>query len=311
MDVRWAEDGSVYLASGKAGVYELEVDSEQLDARKVLFPRVGGGSLWFSTRLAASSTHIAAAAPAHSLVWKRLDDSASSPELPFAAVEDMDIREDRIVVLGAQRDGRGVWSPDGAIAWIGPLRSGPLKLEPVYYSMSGPGARTMADCTALGIGGVRFLADGSFLVVPGVEEGIYLYAPSGELLRTWQGESAQLDLGCEVSPEIAVKLSGDGHFRQLSFINKRRTLDEILPLPAGPALVVREVSEGNTSWRLALLGLDGGVASTTLPVRSRSGYSHLRGDVRGDEVVLLLLEYGELDDPPVEPPRLIFLRVSP
>ena len=34
------------------------------------------------------------------------------------------------------------------------------------------------------------------------------------------------------------------------------------------------------------------------------------GDVMGDNVVLLLVEHGDLDLPPAEPPRLTLLRLS-
>ncbi len=310
MDVRWAGDSTLFLAAGKVGVYELQVGSGVLSSRKVLFPELEDGRLWLSARLAVSPSFLVAAAPVHSLAWKRRDGSSSSPELPFAAVVDMDMHQDRMLVLGAQRDDEGVWSPDGAIAWLGSLGAELGDLTPVFFSRDGAGARNMGDCAVLETGAVRFLADGSFLIVPGVEEGVFLYGPTGRLVRTWQADAIGLDVGCDLSPELHRRLASDGHFRQLDYLNRRRTLDEILPLASGPALVVREVSQGSTSWRLELLHPDGSVASAALPVRSGSAYSHIRGDVLGDEVVLLMLEYGDLDVPPAEPPRLVQLRIT-
>jgi hypothetical protein len=90
-------------------------------------------------------------------------------------------------------------------------------------------------------------------------------------------------------------------------INEMRIADEILSFPQGPGLVVRSAAPEGTVWELYLLLAGGSTVASRLPVTSASGLSHLRGDVRGDKVVLLVSEYGrpDLEQAPPVRPRLI------
>jgi len=103
------------------------------------------------------------------------------------------------VILGGRKDAKGRYSHDGAIAWLGGLSEGAAGLKPIYFSVAGRGAQPMAECAVLELGAVRFLSDGSFLVVPGVEPGIYWYDAAGDLVRTWESEALGLGGLCSAA----------------------------------------------------------------------------------------------------------------
>jgi hypothetical protein len=229
--------------------------------------------------------------------------------LSFAAILDLDANGHRLLLLGAQKDEQERFAPDGAIAWIGSLTRDLADLRPVYYSSSGPGAKTVANCGLFDLGAVRFLRDGSFLVVPGVEPGAYLYSAAGKLSRTWDTAQIGLDSGdCEtLDGKLRNRLYADPEPR-FAWLNQRRTLDDILALPGDPGLIVRRVAQGRTSWELKILGREGKITTVALPVRSTTDLAHLRGDVRGDRIAILVSEYGKHG--PAAPPRLILARIT-
>ncbi len=301
MDVRWAGDSSVLIAAGKAGVWEVFLKGGA--APEVVIPGGRGpGRFWLASRLARSATHLVVAPPVFSLAW-RSEETATLREEPFDAIVDLDVFEDRFVVLGARKDGEGRFSTDGAIAWQGKLAAGLDDLDPIYYSLSGPGAKPMADCWILELGAVRFLRDGSFLVVPGVEPGLYWYDASGSLKRAWESEALGLDGACSgTRPGLAANPEA-----QFAWVNQRRVLDDILPLPAGPGLLLRDVVDGVTRWHLKVLHPDGSITTGEVPVTSTTGQAHLRGDVRGSRVALLVVEYGR--ERPAATPRLVIAEV--
>jgi hypothetical protein len=252
-------------------------------------------------RVAASREFLVVAAPVFSLRWKR--PGGTSHNLAFAAIVDVDVYRNRLLILGAQKDERERFAPDGAIAWLGSLDKGLSDLRAVHYSASGPGAKTMGACGPLDLGAVRFLGNGSFVIVPGVEPGAFLYDPAGKLVRTWDTTAIGLDDDCAgLSREQQLLLSAQPEPRY-AWLNQRRLLDDVLPLPQGPGLIVRSVSQGRTRWQLKQLRRDGGIDTYDIPVPSHTALSHLHGDVRGGRIVFLLSEYGK--DGPTAPARLV------
>ena len=94
-----------------------------------------------------------------------------------------------------------------------------------------------------------------------------------------------------------------------AWLAARRTVDEMVILPSGPALIVRSVatSKGLT-WDLLEFIEKQRPRTTRLPITSKSSLSHLRADVDANGRLLVLrLEYGELNAPPTEPPALYIL----
>lgn len=147
----------------------------------------------------------------------------------------------------------------------------------------------------------RFLEDGSFVIVSGVDPDIFLYSPSGKLMRTWNTDALGIDTDCELSRERKRTLSMDWALRH-EWLSHRRIVDGILPLPQGPAVIVRTVVDGTVSWTLELLTTEGGHRSYRVPFTASSIYARLRGDVRDRKVALLQsdLRAEEVAEPEVK-----------
>jgi hypothetical protein len=56
---------------------------------------------------------------------------------------------------------------DGTIAWIGSLSKGMADMRPLMKGRAKPGGKDMARCSILETGAIRFMPDGSVIVVPG------------------------------------------------------------------------------------------------------------------------------------------------
>lgn len=297
-DVRWAGDGSVLLAGGRDGLLELPIAG---GAPRVVIPGASArDGFWLTSRVAASTSHLAVASPVFSMAWtprSRLDLAQDV----FEFVVDLDIDGDRVAVLGAKKDPEKGFAPDGAIAWVATLGSKELTdIKPIYYSLAGPVALPMANCGMLETGGVRFLPDGTLLVVPGVEPGVFLYDRSGRLVRSWETQPLGLDTDCRLGKgeERLIAASLEHRFARL---NARRTIEDILPLPQGPALVARRFEDGVVRWQLLVLQQDRH-AAYELPFTSSSPKARLRGDVRNGKLAFVIQDLGIRDLPP---PRLV------
>ena len=308
-DVRWSGEDSVFVSAPLVGLFELRLSKgKAVLGEKLVAAGRGSGTFFLPAYVGSSSRFLAFAAPFFSLGWRDRSDRTTRLDFPFAAVTDIDVTGDRLLILGAQMiDDK--WAPDGAIAWIGSPAKGLRDLKAVFHSRSGPGARDMDACAILELGAVRFLPDGRYVIAPGVEPDIYLYSPAGKLVKTWQTRALGIDAECTLNDQERYRFSADQDGRW-AWLSKRTTLEDILPLPEGPGLVVRSCRNGSTRWELIVLREGAAPFRYTLPVTSPSTLSHLRGDVRGDQVIMLLAEYGRPSRQP-EPavkPRLIRFR---
>ncbi len=297
-DLRWASADSLFLAAGKSGGLRLRFEPDWGKPEAVV---PAGPSLWVAARTGVSPKYVVMGAPAHSLAWRKLP-AGELKAAPLDTIVDLDVFDSRLLALGARKDERGRFSPDGAIAWIGSLDKDLADLKPVHFSAAGPGARPMDACGAFETGGVRFLGDGTFIVVPGVEPGVYLYDSAGRLLRSWETRNVGLDAECGLSDEQLMQMSASLEARA-AWINQRRVLDDVIALPQGAGLVVRRTAGGKTGWDIKILGRDGKVSSHAVPFTLPSPHWHLRADVRGDRIAWLIKEYAVSARP--SPPRLI------
>ena len=304
MDVRWSGERTVVVAGARAGLLEVPVDG---GPPRVVIP--GGsskGGFWLASRVAASNGLFAIAAPSFSLAWK----GPSQTELmqhSFEFIVDLDVAGDRLAVLGAEKDERG-FAPDGAIAWIATLGSKELTgLKPIYYSVAGPVARPMADCGMLETGAVRFLQDGSLVLVPGVEPGVFLYDRTGRLVRTWETRDLGIDAECGVNEaekkRIAVEIKS-----RVAWLEPRRVVEDVLPLPQGPGLIVRSVAGGATRWQLKVLLADQRIATYDLPFTA-SPRARIRADLRDGKIVFLIREMTQTLD--AAPPARLVVTTAP
>ena len=305
-DIRWVADDVLYVGAAKEGVLRLPFEPAWGHPSPVLSTTTGHRNVWGASRIGISRDYLAGAPEAFAVGWKRLPDGPLEVE-SFDGIVDLDVWRDRLVVLGVRRDEQGRFAPDGAIAWVGSLSKGLKDLKVVRYSIFGPlTLGSMASCGPFGIGGARFLPDGRFVVVPGSEPGVFLHDASGKLLRTWETGSLGIDTDCRMKEEQRRQLLSDLQART-EWINRRRTLDEIVPLPHGFGLAVRSFTDGAARWRLVVLAENGKVSSLELPFTCPAPTCELRADVRGDRIAFLVSPA----DPSSNVPRRLVLTSLP
>ena len=198
---------------------------------------------------------------------------------------DIDVFKNRLLVLGAMRSPTA-FSPNGEIAWVGSLDTGLKDWKNVLTSQDG--AAGLDHCGGgKGLGKVRFLPDGSYLIAPVVEPGLILFSAQDMRQTTWDTTALRLDHGCDIEPGPVLKrFDAEPEFRR-TWINSRRLVDEILPT-VPPTAVVRNFREGRTRW--TLLTLAEKPHEIELPITSDSPKAHLRGDLHDGKLALLIFD---------------------
>lgn len=307
-DVRWASDNSVYLSRAMHGVVEMSLAETPVkrgqpipDAR-TLRPSVKQAPQ--AERLAVSSRYLATASRAYNLTWRSRQRSANGAvrfeHAVVGNIDDIDLWNDRIVLLGTPMlrtfDPKSPYENKGGIAWLGTLSPKLNDLKPVLFDLTGPALQHHWACSTIGLGAARFLKDGSFVVVPGYQPGAHLFNPAGKLVRSWNGNEIGLTTGCSgMTVEEGTRL-GSTIEGILSWLNARRVLDDVIPLPEGPGILVRYLGDdGKLHWELRILRPAGGVEVHALPLESRSLNTRLHADVRGTKVAFLLASARYLD----------------
>jgi hypothetical protein len=308
-DVRWSSAKDLYLALGRGGVVELPLLPETARPEVVIPPNLPGERYGFTGLVALSPERLLFASQVFQFGWKVRGAPAALRTGWQEFIAGIDVHGDRAVFLGAERSDDGEFSPDGAIAWT--ARLGPEKLEerkPLLIGKAGPGAADLNSCACLEKGGVLFFPDGSLFLLPGVESGAYLYDAEGRTLRTWDTGKLGYTDGCPLSAGEGPAINGDMTVR-LRWYNSHRVVDEVLALPTGPGIVVREWKEGMVRWDLVALLPEGKHEQETLPFYSSSDETFLAGDAQGDRLAFVLN-----DSPPPrrarkQPPRLVVVKL--
>lgn len=298
-DLRWdanetSEAGALLVALGQEGVIRLKPGKVGSSEVVLVGDRRPGVGFFYSTELASSKRFLVASAPVGGLTWLDLQSSKRGPDFGQRVIVDVDVHEDQLLLLGVRSGDDGEWAPDGAIAWLGSLSKNLQDLRPVMFSETDH-AEGMALCAVFDHGAVRFLEDGSFLVVPGTEPGVFLYAPDGKLQHTWDAGRVGIDTGCGPSnSETFAQFAKDWKLRHTAFLNRSRILEDIVELPQGPALIVRQVESGVVRWYLKVLP-EGQQQPATylLPVGSTTTFASIQGDVRNNVLALALSDFGE------------------
>lgn len=303
-NLRWAGPGSFLIPSSKSWLAVVERASSEPGLRIV--HRISAHGLDHVRGVVASEEYWAVSDFNHGLSWKTVDDPEFAEFHHYGFVMDLDLRRDSVLILGAHLDDQYRLISDGALAWTARLGKGLEALRPVLFSQS-PDAEiedAMGECGWFDLGGVRFLADGSFVVVPGVEPNVFLYHPDGRLRRVLDSDKLGIDTGCRYEGADRKRMAINFGYRCRAFLNKYRLLEEILPLAGGPALIVRTVSDETTRWRMILIGTDGSTRSLDLPFTSPSPYTFLRGDVRDDRIAFLVQD-GVVGGKQATPTRIV------
>jgi hypothetical protein len=286
LDVRWVSDHSIALAVLKSGVVEYNLDGKT--SPKQLIPAdVAPGRSGYGQEVAVSSRYLAAGAWLQSITWRPLDSEVRKEEV-FDCIHDIDVGGSQASIIGVRRDAQGKFSPDGVIAWIGSLDKDLADLKPLIFDAGGTGAPSMGACCGFHLGVTRFLADGSLVVVPGIQPGIYHFDSQGKLLQTLDTVALGTDTDCAaIRKEMVAPMGRDPSLR-MAWINERRIVDDVLPLPAGTGLIIRSIQQGQVRWVLKVLHPDGSVGVYDVPVKAPNLFAHLKGDFRQGRLVLLL-----------------------
>ncbi len=301
-DVRWLGEQEVAIGAPRWGVLRLHLDRPGAP----LITEIADGG-WRSASsspwsVGSSQKYLVVGAPMFAVGWKAIGVSGLTGDDYFEFISDLDVRGDRLLVLGMRKseDG-GHWAEEGAFVWLGSMAGTSLAgTSPLAFSADGSRARPMDGCGPLSIGAVRFLENGSFVVVPVAEPGVLLFRPNGRLARTWQGKDFGLNEGCELTEEHFYRLGIDLDLR-MEWINRRTIVDDILPLVGDRfGLLVRRHTNGITQWRMEIADTSGSVGACEVPLTVANRWVHLRADRRGERVVLLqIARVNQL-----QPPRL-------
>lgn len=307
-DVRWAGPSEVYVALGKSGVVRMRVDAAAPFTQ--VMPAANRGGFFLSSQVAVGQKHLVVGSPFGGYGWISLDSRlAKVEERALIAMMDIDARGDVVTVLGADSGDQQGLAQDGAIAWTGSLSENLKDLRPLMKGRSKPGGKDMARCAFLETGAIRFMLDGTLILMPGVEPGVYRYDADGKLLQTWDTGSFGVIDDCDMDEAERATLGRD-FARRLDWLASRVVVDDIIPLRNGPALLLRRVEKGVTKWDVVTLPYRGKPERTSLPVSLPTARGHLRGDVRGDQLALLVFDEPLPGQKAAEPPRLFVLAIS-
>jgi len=319
LTVRWASDETVYLARAHHGVAEVALD-ENLTRRRQPIPDRETLGIRFAgvERLAVSPEYIAISSLTADFAFRpRLASPAGTyklTKLRLWSVYALDLHGNRLLMLGDPTPRASAsWSDTSAgIAWIGPISDHPERdLQPFLADATGAPPESLFHCSTLGLGAARFLADGSYVVVPGFQEGVFVYSPAGVLLHSWKNAAVGLDApDCASMERKQEDLFAGSYKARFEFLNQHRVLEEILPLEAGPGLLIRSVSGDAVHWTLTVLHGDQ-VTSYPVPVTGSLPFDRLRADVRGNRIVFLRTWFGFDRGQGLRPGRLYVAELAP
>lgn len=301
-DVRWLDGDNVAVLDALQGIAKVPVAGAR--ATPSWLPEWSSPKSSHPLHLGVSEGHIVAADMAFQLRWCERHGSRSGL-IPLEYFADVDINGPRLLIAGLRRDDNGNLGADGATAWIGTIEGGDRSLRPVLPFVT---RNSIEGCAGFGIGVVRFLRDGSFIVVPGAEPDIYLYDRNARLQRKWPTVPLGIEAPCDMPYDKRVAMYVSPIGRQ-EWVNRRTIIDEILDTPDGPAAITRKTSGGKTTWDLVLLAGPSPVV-IPLPFTSPSKWAHLTADARNGRIAFLIFDRLLAKHDNGAPPRLIVARWS-
>lgn len=308
-DVRWAGPSHVYVSLGKQGVVRTSVGTA--GPLTTVVPPANQGGFFLSSLLAAGTKHLIVGSPFGGFGWMSVEGGATGKvgQRALSTVMDIDAAGDTLAVLGADSGETQGLASDGVIAWTGSLSKGLSDMRPLMKGRSKPGGKDMARCGFLQTGAIRFMLDGSVVVVPGVEPDVYRYSTAGKLMQTWATGPLGVVDNCDLGEQERTMLGRDFP-RRLDWLASRVVVDDLVPLREGPALLLRRVEQGVTKWDVVTLPFRGKSERIALPITMPTPRAHVRGDVRDDRLILLVFDDPLPGQKPVGPPRLLVLSVS-
>lgn len=293
-DIRWASDDSVFVARADDGVFEIALkDGKATKSRQVMPSRFELKPFSTFDRLAVSQHELISSSIGFDFAWRPTEKQASGKvdiqTRSFGISADIDAQGDKLVMLGLPHGDPERFSADPGVLWVGSMSKGLTDFHSLLRDASGPDAdkSSLLRCYPLDTGNVRFLADGSILAVPGFQPGAYLFGADGRRLKAWTNQELGIDSGCEGITQEQLTGFFDSPEARRAWYDRHRIVDDILPLPQGPGLLVRWTGrDGNPRWVLKVLQPQG-ITLYRIPFSGRTPYERLRGDVRQGKIVLL------------------------
>ena len=284
-DVRWVDDSTILVSDLARGVGEVTLPASGPATVSWLPewpPPTGPGTQ--VKHLALSGDRIAGADMPFLLRWHARQGKESG-QMVMEYIADIDLFGDRLLVTGLRRDAAGKMGMDGAMAWIGSLSAGEDGLKPVLPFRD---QDAIMRCAGFGLGVVRFLSDGSFVIVPGAEPDIFLYGRDGHLQHIWRAEALGVDDPCGSISKEQQKMLWTNPVGRQEWVNRHPMIDEVIDTPDGPAVIIRTRAT-RTTWEMVVLNGDAG-ARFTLPFSSGSPWAHVSADTRRGRTVFLMVD---------------------
>jgi hypothetical protein len=296
-DVRWVDGDHVLITERKRGVGRLALSGGEVSWLPEWPKPTGPGTQY--AYLATSEKAILVADWMFLYRWTERGNGQLHEE-GQEFISDLDLDGDRVLLAGSRRsaDGRG---PDGNVAWLGSLTGGERSLAAILPAHS---SKALLNCVVFSLGAVRFLHDGSFIVVPGLEPGIYLFSKEGKVQRVWATDGLRLDVPCDFSEEQR-QFYNVNYLAREQWRNRQRIVEDILETPFGPAVIARSVKANQTHWDLLFLDPSGSISEQPLPITSPSPWAHMAAATRDGRAVLLIGD--RIRDASGAKPRLITL----
>lgn len=304
-DVRWWTDESLVVTDLRRGLAVIDLESP--DKQPLWLPgwprasRVGTRY----AHLGVSDDRVVVGDLAFGVQWRRRTEPAETAphRETIEYVADLDVQGDRLLVSGLQRGETGDLGADESVAWTGSLEDPELSLRPVLPFRS---RASIENCAGMPLGAVRFLSDGRYVVVPGSEPGIYLYGADERLERVWKSSAVGVEVDCDLSEDQQSLLSSNPSARQ-EWINRRRTIDDVVDLNGEPAVILRDYKEGRVTWQIATF-IDDEPEIRPLPISDTSPAAHLAADARGGLLAVLISNSIPLREP--TPARLLVMSLG-
>jgi hypothetical protein len=306
VDLRWAGRNSIYLADRRDGIAEVKLEEGLPEVRR-LSPRTAQMEVPMMEHMAVSDKWMVAARVGR-MAWKAVDGGEWQALSEIGYYHGFDIRGDEIVMLGVPHTEHFEhWR--GGVVWRSDLSKGLSRWEVLYESEEAAQDFYVLNLQAA-LGSIRYLPRGGFVVAPNFLPGVLLFSASGSLKRQWTPEelwgggkagngegvgNVQAWRNWRYEPEVLARL-----------LASRRLIDEVLPLPEGPAIVVREPRSDAARYRLGVLGPE--IRWYDIPLGNVSPLARLRGDAdEKGRIVLAAVE--RWPTAPVSSSEILVLRL--
>jgi len=293
VDARWAGKNSIYLADLRDGVSEVRLAEGLPQIRRVTPPAAVMG-MPLIENVAISDKWIVVAHEGK-IAWKPVGGGEWQVTKGMGICHGLDIRGDDIVMLGFP-DGETYERSRGGMVWQANLAKGldalhGWKVLHESEEVAGDINRMRQDAA---LGSIRFVPQGGVAVAPNFLPGVLSFSDSGSFKQRWGSEDlwgGEVRAKAEGPEEKGWQEGSFGKDELRRFLASRRTIDAILPLPEGPAIVVRESKGDEARYRLGVLGPK--VRWYDIPVGNLSAMARLRGDAdKNGRIVLVGVERG-------------------